>query len=251
VGTIRDWYLNAESGGVDPSGSDWENDDHSDSNSESWMDRLTPGSASAGQDTELATSTKPGKARQPLPAKSQPSTSTKQRGRTSKKARAKARAVTVREVLARQRHAPAQAKAFEQFAEAVRKLHAQKPEWGTKRLASELRQRGWQNFRGSHVVLALAGGRPTTPEPRERIPRPAVVQPTPLTARNPSNTGRKQSGTDQKRLSVSSAQLQPIPVTEIPDHHRGSTLPAARDTPPGFCPACGVRVTPLGSCRCS
>jgi hypothetical protein len=252
VGTIRDWYLNAEGGGVDPSGHDWKNDDHPDRNPDSWLDRLMPSAASAGHDAERASSTTPAKSRQSKPTKSQqPSTSRKQSGRTSKKAGAKARAVTVQEVLARQRQAPAQAKTFEQFAEAVRKLHAEKPELGAKRLASELRKRGWLNFRRSHVVLALAGNRPIVPEPREQTPRPAVVRPTQPAGRSHSNTGRKQPGADQERSSTSSAQLLPIPIDLIPDYYRGSTLPSARETPPGFCPACGVRVTPLGSCRCS
>lgn len=208
VGTIRAWYLNAEGRGVDPSGPDWENDDRPARNPDSWLDRLTPGVASASHDAEPTSATKPAKSRQPA-------ASEKQNGRTSKKADTKALAAIIQEVRARQRQAPAQAEAFERFAEAVRTLHIDKPALGAKQLAYELRQRGWRNFRRSHVVQALAGKRPIMPAPREQPQRPGVVRPTRPTGRNHANTGRTQSRPSQMPSSTSSARPQCSPVAEL------------------------------------
>jgi hypothetical protein len=52
---IRDWYLNAEGGGDDPAGHDWETDDRPDRNPDSWLDRLTPGTTDDDADRAPAT----------------------------------------------------------------------------------------------------------------------------------------------------------------------------------------------------
>ncbi|WP_433215390.1 hypothetical protein ACQP00_05775 [Dactylosporangium sp. CS-047395] len=145
--------------------------------------------------------------------------------RSPKNRKSRIPAVTLDEVRARQRGATADIQAFDRFAETVRELRAANPEWGSKRLSAELRERGWANFRRAHVVLALTGRRPVVPERRDATPGPDIAP-----SKGPAH--------------------QPVPEP-VAEQLRGITLASVPNTPPGHCPSCGVRVSAQGACRCS
>ncbi len=119
---------------------------------------------------------------------------------------------------------------------AVIQIHALRPLWATWEISRYLRSKGWSNVSTDLVKRILPPPGMSTLGSAGKRKRPK---------RKKSRVAPKTRKTPQ--LAAAPLQVEP-----------GATTPAViRRTPPNpamltaFCPSCGVRISVLGSCRCS
>jgi hypothetical protein len=239
--TIRDWYLNAEDGGLESPGFDPANDDRPDRHVDRWLDRAMTATAHRQRSTGNSPS------RNRLPGALRPGSMPERPGQIFA-ARFPGRRTDL----------------SDEFLAAVRKKRADNPTLSAGRLATELTRAGWRNVEAWHVHLAMSGRRSATPGQRLAQDGARVVrrrdQPHPSrrnaapdrlgdTGRggDPARDSSARTGGSRNERDLSNRQAEPAGR-----HHRPAARPAARpDAGAMFCPACDVRVSPLGRCRCS
>lgn len=127
---------------------------------------------------------------------------------------------------------------------AVLRIHRLRPLWATWEIAELLRNRGWSNVSTDLVksIIPLPG------MPQFRTANAARRQ-------HRAKSIKKKAGGRTRRTSRQPA-LKPAPRQRAnpdtpppPARRQPAAEPVARGTE--FCPSCGVRISVIGSCRCS
>lgn len=247
--SIRNWYLNAEGGSGNLPGYDWENDDQLDRNPDSWLDRLAHHDIAPNGDRVAPKKANP---RKPESPKSRQSSESVKRGkskqkRVSKGARGGGRGAATSADRSLRRNLQERPISFERFAEIVQKLHFDQPALGFKRLTRELRQRGWSGVREVHVRLIIEMHQANTAAPLGKPSGSSAVRPVRM-KEDRQGVGDRRPVEEKKRSRKASTRRRSS--GELPASYR-KRPPSVIEDPSAFCPACGVRVTSLGICRCS
>lgn len=102
-------------------------------------------------------------------------------------------------------------------------------------IAIELRRDGWRDLRDADVARAL--------ETLTRMRRPVP------TRRQPANPARTRQAKPAQRAKPPRQTGKRIVLDD--NHGRGVLLHAHHERAADICPACGVKVSQLGTCRCS
>jgi hypothetical protein len=212
--TVRDWYLNAEDGGGESPGVDPANDDQPDRNPDRWLDRAVEPARGRRNNAGAGQASRPlGNGRR-MPGRPGSVIGASPSGRPG-------------------RSGP---DLSGEFRAAVRQKIADNPTLSVSRLAAELRECGWRNVEPWHVHQALYGRQPVVPAQRER--------PTATTHRaDPPARGARRMSPPNAAPRAATGRRHPAQADPV------ASAPA--DPAAVFCRACDVRVSVIGTCRCS
>lgn len=129
---------------------------------------------------------------------------------------------------------------LEEIRRAVLHIHARRPLWATWEISRYLRNMGWSNVSTDLVRSIL-------PPPGMRIPGTESL----AVKRRRAKTKKERIGPKTRKALQQAASARKAESDAGPPPVTHQTPPEIAARGAEFCPSCGVRISVIGSCRCS